>query len=108
MLKNRNFYIGVCHIRLSISGNRSLKGKRAILSRIKSRVKNSFNVAISEVGDNDSLRVASLGVSSVSNDGKYLEGQLAKLINFISGISDAEIEDYSISVEVKGGDHLPV
>jgi hypothetical protein len=109
MLKNGKFYIGVCRIRLSLTGNRSLKGKRAILSRVKSRVKNRFNVAISEVADNDSLQTASLAVSSVSNDGAYLEGQLRKLVDFISGISDAEVEDFSLSVEIKGGyDHLLV
>jgi hypothetical protein len=109
MLKNRKFYIGICHIRLSLSGNSSLKGKRAVLNRIKSRVKNRFNVAIAEVGDNDSLQVISLGISSVSNDGKYLEGQLGKLVDFVDGISEAEVEDHSVSIEIKGGDgHLLV
>lgn len=109
MLKNGNFYIGICHIKLSLSGNRSLKGKRAILNRIKSRVKNRFNVAVAEVGENDSLQTISLGITSVSNDGRYLEGQLGKLVDFVSGISEAEIVDHTLSVEIKGGEsHLLV
>ena len=78
-----------------------------MLNRIKSRVKNRFNVSIAEVGEPDSLQKAVLGVSSVSNDKVYLEGQIAKVVDFIAGISEATLADVQTIIEYKGGnDHV--
>jgi len=101
-MKNGNFAVGTCVIRLSFHGNRSLKGKRAFLNRIKSRVKNSFNVSIAEVGDADSLQTALLAATSVSNDRTFIEGQFEKMIEFISGITEAEIGEVQTFIEIKG------
>jgi len=72
------------------------------LNRIKSRVKNSFNVSIAEVGDADSLRTALLAATSVSNDRTFIEGQFEKMIEFISGITEAEIGEVQTFIEIKG------
>ncbi len=97
-------FVGTCMITLFIHGNRSLKGKRSIINRIKSRVKNTFNVSIAEVGDNDLYQKAALGISAVSGDRVYLEGQLGKIINFIDGLTEAKIADAQTMIELKGGD----
>jgi hypothetical protein len=101
------FFVGTCLVTLALHGNRSLKGKRSVLNRIKSRVKNRFNVSIAEVGNNSSLQKALLGISSVANDKVYLEGQMTKVVNFIAGISDATVADVQTMIELKGEeDHV--
>ncbi len=100
-------FVGTCLITLALHGNVSLKGRRSVLNRIKSRVKNRFNVSIAEVGNTNNLKKAVLGLCSVSNDRVYLEGQIAKVINFIAGISDASIADVQTMLELKGEeDHV--
>jgi len=104
MLKNGGFYIGACSITLVLRGNSSLKGKRSVLNRIKDRVKNRFNVAISEVGEHDEHQIAHIAATTVGNDYQYIEGQLNHLVEFISGLTEAEVSHSEISIEIKGKD----
>lgn len=92
-------------VTLALHGNATLKGKRSVLNRIKTRVRNEFNVSIAEVGDNDLLQTAVLGLAAVSGDRVYLEGMMQKVVNFIGSISQAEIAGVQVSIEVKGGEH---
>lgn len=100
-------FVTTCLITMALHGNSSLKGKRSVLNRIKSRVKNRFNVSIAEVGELQSLQKAVLGISSVSSDKVYLEGQMTKVVDFIAGISEATLADVQTMIESKGGnDHV--
>lgn len=100
-------FVGTCLIILALHGNRSLKGKRSVLNRIKSRVKNRFNVSIAEVCYLERLQTAAIGISSVSNDRAYLEGQLTKVVDFIASLTEAEIADVQTDIELKGvNDHV--
>lgn len=73
--------VGVLRLTLALHGVRSLKEKRRILARLRERVRAKFNVSWSEVGDQDALQRSSIGVSAVSGDGRYLDGQLNKLVD---------------------------
>ena len=75
--------IGVCHLDLMIPENHSLKGKRHVLRQVIDRVRNKFNVAISEVGDNDLWQRAQIGICAVSNDRRHINSSLDKVIDFI-------------------------
>ena len=102
-----NVFVGISLVTLALHGISSLKGKRSFLNRIKSRVKNKFNVSIAEVGGNDILQKAVLGITSVSNDKVYLEGQLTKVVDFIAGVSEATIANVQTMIELKGEeDHV--
>jgi len=45
--------IGVCRLQLILPDNHSLKGKRSVVRSICARVRQTFNVAIAEVEDQD-------------------------------------------------------
>ena len=92
-------HIGVCHIRLRIPENGSLKDKRRVLKSITSRVTNKFNVSVAEIDDNDYWQVATLGVSCVSNDKRHANEILSKVINFVSDPRfDVEMLDCNIEI----------
>ena len=103
MSKEGSIFVATCLLTLALHGNSTLKGKRSVLNRVKSRVKNEFNVSISEVAAQDRLQTAVLGMASISGDRVYLEGLMNKVVNFIGGISPAEIADVQVSIEVAGG-----
>ena len=79
-----------------IAHAQSLKDKRAVLNRIKSRVANKFNVSIAEVDGQSVWNYACLGIAIVSNDQKHSNRVLNKIIEHIEEIGDCEIIDYSM------------
>ncbi|MCH2175256.1 MAG: DUF503 domain-containing protein [Lentisphaeria bacterium] len=86
--------IGIIHLDLAIEHAMSLKDKRAVLNRIKDRVRQKFNVSIAEVADQDIWNVASLGVVMVSNNQKYCNEVLDQVLNHVRKIGNCEIQDW--------------
>ncbi|HHF58000.1 MAG TPA: DUF503 domain-containing protein, partial [candidate division WOR-3 bacterium] len=50
--------VGVLILDLYIPASNSLKDKRGILKRLKDRIRNKFNVSVSEIDDQDVWRRA--------------------------------------------------
>ena len=91
--------VGVCRIKLRIPENMSLKGKRSVLKSIITQLKNKFNVSVAEVDDQQLWQIATLGVCSVSNDSRYSNEVLSKVMNFVTnGRFEVEILDCEIEI----------
>ena len=77
----------------------SLKGKRRVLRSIKTQAKNRFDVVIAEVEDQKLWQVATLGVCCISNDSRYTNEVLSKVVNFVTnGRFEVEMLDYKIEI----------
>ena len=83
--------LGILTIELDIAHAMSLKDKRAVLNRVKERVRNKFNVSIAEVEDHDVWNVAVLAVVIVSNNQKSNNQVLDKVVDHIEKITDCDI-----------------
>jgi len=91
--------VGVCKIRLRLPENLSLKGKRRVLKSIIARVENKFNVSVAEVDDHDLWQLTTLGIGCVSNDKRYTNEVLSKVVDFIvNGRFEVEMLDYEIEI----------
>ena len=91
--------VGVCKIRLRLPDNLSLKDKRRVLKSITARVGNKFNVSVAEVDDHDLWQAATLGICCVSNNKRYTNEVLSKIVDFvIEGRFEIEILDYEIEI----------
>ena len=91
--------VGICKVSLRLPENMSLKGKRQVLKSITSRVRNKFNVAVAEVGDNDVWQLATIGVCCVSNNKRYTNQVLSKVVDFITNSRfEVEMLDYEIEI----------
>jgi len=91
--------VGVCRISLRLPENLSLKGKRRVLKSIITRVRSKFNVSTAEVDDNELWQLAALGICCVSNNKRYTNEVLSKVVDFIvNGRFDVEILDYEIEI----------
>lgn len=90
--------VGICKVELHIPQTNSLKGKRRILKSLKDRIKHRFNVAVAEIDNHDFYQRATLGIVSISNDRKYLDSILAKVMELIKGNLQIEIIDYEIEM----------
>jgi len=90
--------IGVCKLDLRIPENHSLKEKRHVLRKLTDRVRTRFNVAISEVGDNDLWQRAQMGFCTVGNDRRHINSSLDKVIYFIEQMNLVEMVDTEIEI----------
>ncbi len=91
--------IGALSVKLRMPENSSLKDKRQIVKSITAQVKNKFNVSIAEVGDNDNWELATIGIATVSNDSRFTNEVLSKVVNHIENIlNGAELLDYEIEL----------
>jgi len=83
--------IGICELDFRIPENQSLKGKRHVIRKLIDRVRHRFNVAISEVGDNDLWQRAQIGICTVGNDRRHINSSLDKVIDFIEKMNLVEM-----------------
>ncbi len=91
--------VGVCRVSLRLPENLSLKGKRRVLKSITTRVRGKFNVSVAEVDDHDLWQLATLGICCVSNDNRYTNEVLSKVMDLIvGGRFEVEILDYEIEI----------
>jgi uncharacterized protein YlxP (DUF503 family) len=75
--------IGVSQITLHLPGSQSLKDKRQIITSVLARVRNRFEVAIAEVGEQDRWQIAVLGITCVSNSSRHADEILGHVQQFI-------------------------
>jgi len=90
--------VGLLSVELHIPESRSLKAKRVVLKSIKDKIRNSFNVSIAEVGDNNLWQRAVLGIAVVSNDRKFANNVLNKIVDKLSYNASINIIDYTIEL----------
>ena len=91
--------VGICKINLRLPENLSLKGKRQVLKSITTRVGNKFNVSVAEVDNHDLWQLATIGICCVSNNSRYTNEVLSKVVDFIiNSRFEVEILDYEIEI----------
>jgi uncharacterized protein YlxP (DUF503 family) len=90
--------IAILRVVLFIGNANSLKNKRMVLLSLKTRLRNKFNIAISEVDYTDKWQKAALAIVGVGNDNRYVNGQFNKVINFIENFNQVSIVDYELEM----------
>ncbi len=91
--------VGICKTKLRLPENLSLKGKRRVIKSITTQVRSKFNVSVAEVDDQDLWQLATIGVSFVSNNKRYTDEVLSKVVGFIAnGRFEVEMLDYEIEI----------
>ena len=83
-------FVGIYQLELFIPESNSLKSKRFILKSLKTRIRNKFNVSVAEVDENDKWQKTVLGVATVSNEKKMIDGIFNQIKNLIT--SDVRVE----------------
>jgi len=75
--------VGVMTTQLHMQGITSLKEKRSIVKSVVGRLKNRFNISIAEVDHQDKKSCAGLAITTVSNDGRFIDQQFDTIIDFM-------------------------
>lgn len=90
--------VGVLQLTLYLPENHSLKGKRAVLRSLKSRVQARFNVSVAEVAEQDTWQTIVLGVAQVGNERDHVDRCLREVSEFIAatGLAEPGRETYEL------------
>jgi uncharacterized protein YlxP (DUF503 family) len=76
-------HIAALQVDLEITDGRTLKDKRQVIRSLLDRVRRRFNVGAAEVGNNDSVRFATLAAVAVANERAFLDSMMAKVSDLI-------------------------
>ncbi|WP_369903022.1 DUF503 domain-containing protein [Bacillus manliponensis] len=68
----------------------SLKEKRAILQRVLTRLKQKYNVSVSEVGHQDLWQRAEIAIVSVSSNRVVCEKEMNRVLEYIDSFPEIE------------------
>lgn len=83
MLDEYSVYLAVLMLDFHIPQSHSLKEKRRVIKSFKDKVKNKFNVSITEVAELDKWQRAIFGVSMIGNDQRHLNECLQQIVNMV-------------------------
>ena len=88
--------VGLIQLTVHVAQATNLKEKRRVLKSFKDRLRNGYNVSVSEVDGQDSRRRAVLAIAMVGSDKRYIEGRLQKIINMAAAHRDMILLDHEI------------
>ena len=81
--------LGTLTITLHVPDSGSLKEKRQVVRSLTSRLRQSFNAAVAEVGDQNLWQSAVIGVACVSADTRHADEMCQKILRFVEANADA-------------------
>ena len=91
--------VGTCELIFHLPENHSLKGKRQVSRSLVQRIRGRFNVSVAEVGDQDRWQTLAIGVTCASNDSRYANEVLSKIVDYVEDHNGgAVLHDHHIEI----------
>lgn len=87
----------VSELQLHFPEAQSLKQKRQILSSLKDRLHQRFNLSVAEIDHQDLWQRSTLALAMVSNDGRHADEVISKAINCVE--QDGRLQLLSVDLE---------
>ena len=88
--------IGALTLEIQLPYAHSLKDKRAVLRKIRDRLRARFNVAVAEIDQQDAWQHATLGIVSVSNSRELLDSLFRQVLAESERVLGDDVADYSL------------
>ena len=86
--------VGVLTLEIQLPYAHSLKEKRAVLQKMRGRLRSRFNVAVAELDQQDVWQHATFGVVSISNSQELLDSLLRRVLAEVESILGDDVADY--------------
>ena len=90
---DHSYFIGLRVFELYIHGCQSLKEKRFAIKSLKDRLKNKFNISVSEIGFQDLLQRSAVAITAISGDKKRVLAILNKTNEFVENDQRTVVTD---------------
>ncbi len=85
-----------CQVDLLIPMAHSLKDKRRVIKSLQDKLTNKYNVAVSEIDNNDIWKNSTLGIVSISKDNVFLEKLMESIIDYIEQFNNIQLLNYTL------------
>jgi uncharacterized protein len=89
----RYMTLAAVKVKFHIPFSHSLKDKRMVARSLMDKVRNRYNVSISEVEEMDTLQTLVIGIAYVSNSPRLAERVLDEVIRFMEDNTEAHMTD---------------
>jgi uncharacterized protein len=90
--------VGLLTLEIHLPYSHSLKEKRAVLRKIRDRLRSRFNVAVAELDDRDVWQVATLGIVSISDSQPLLDAVLRDVLRESERILGDDVASHEIEM----------
>ncbi|MCM8800432.1 MAG: DUF503 domain-containing protein [Candidatus Omnitrophica bacterium] len=90
--------IGILRLLLFIPHSNSLKDKRMVLHSLKAKLRNHFNIAVTQLDDEDKWQRTTLAVVGVEKNKTTMNRTLSEIINYIRGFNAINLIDYEMEL----------
>lgn len=90
--------IGVLELDMRLFSPHSLKNKRSLIRGLISRIRNNFNVSVSEIGYQDLWQRTLVGVALITGERSFAQRVLSKIIRFVEKERDISLIDSKMEV----------
>ena len=90
--------VGVLTLEIHIPYSHSLKEKRAVLRKMRDRLRARFNVAVAELDHQDVWQQATLGVVSISNSQPLLESLFRQVLAEAENILGDDVSSHELEI----------
>lgn len=90
--------IGILSLDVRVGSSNSLKDKRRVIKSLTTRIRNSFNVSISEVGCQDLWQRSELGVAFLTTEVRFAQSVLNRIVDFVERHRDITLIDSKIEI----------
>jgi len=90
--------VGILNLIIFIHDSNSLKAKRMVLHSLKARLRNSFNVAVTQIDDEDKWQKTTLAVVGVERYRANMNSILSKVVEFIEKFNGIELINYEMEL----------
>lgn len=90
--------IGILKLALFIQDSNSLKEKRMVLHSLKAKLRNNFNVAVTQIGDDDKWQRTTLAIVGVERSRSNMNSVLSGIVNFIEKFNRIDLINYEMEL----------
>jgi len=90
--------VGVLQVEIAIEDAMSLKDKRRVVKSLKDRIAHRHNVSVAEVDQLDEHRLCTLAVAMVSNDRRFTDSCLSKIVDEVRVARGISLMDYELEM----------
>lgn len=92
------FFISRCDLDLHVENCHSLKAKRRVISSLKKKLRNHFNVAVCEFGDLSLWQRTQLGIVICSNDKVVVDSMMKSVLDYLNKVHSVSMLDFKLEI----------
>ncbi len=90
-------HIGLLLVDLFVPASGSLKEKRMVLKSLQGRLQSRFNISVAQLDTDDKWQLATLGITMIANDRRFIDQCLQSVLLFIESFAPVEISDHQLT-----------